>query len=168
MMDGKYCVVCGEVKKNKKSLVEDPSLEDVKRLISHAKSLVDGGNTKYVKLSNYHGADDAETKNLRYHRECRFSVMKLKLKRPAAESDDNKTPIKHRFTQPQRTSLRSPDCPAPKERKCLFVPHFCKWEGKDTLHKVSRDGRGKELIEIKKFTSDNIVRSALSALCYTI
>ena len=66
---------------------------------------------------------------------------------------------------PKRKSVRRLGAaPKSKEIKCLFAPNFCKWEGKDALHRVFSDGRGQELINIKNSTSNDLVRAALSLL----
>ena len=82
---------------------------------------------------------DEEKKNLRYHRKCRLSVMKLKLKRPASGPSNTKTSAKRgrpaKNEETTRKSLRSPEgAPKPKEKKCVFAPSFCQWNDKDILH----------------------------------
>ena len=62
----------------------------------------------------------------------------------------------------RRRSMRSP--PKFKEKKCLLTPNFCKWEGKDTLHKVSSGAKGFELRNIFENTCNDFVQTALS-LC---
>ena len=52
MSDNITCVVCQEVKCEGKFVVPEPTLDDVKSLLSHAKSLVDDGNTNYHALAN--------------------------------------------------------------------------------------------------------------------
>ena len=64
----------------------------------------------------------------------------------------------------RRASLRSPNAPKFKEVKCTFYPTFCKWDGKVPLHVVKSPNRGQELINIKKATSNDAIRAALSHL----
>ena len=64
----------------------------------------------------------------------------------------------------RRASLRSPNAPKFKEVKCTFYPTFCKWDGKVPLHVVKSPKSGQELINIKKATSNDAIRAALSHL----
>ena len=41
-----------------------------------------------------------------------------------------------------RMSFRSLEAAKPKEKKCVFSPHFCQWEGRYELHKVESVAEG--------------------------
>ena len=45
----------------------------------------------------------------------------------------------------------------------MFALNLCRWEG-SKLHKVESDGRGRQLIDIKKSTKNDSVRAALAML----
>ena len=49
----------------------------------------------------------------------------------------------------------------PKEKMCVFS--LCIWEGED-LHRVESVSRGRKLIDIKNYTTDDKVRTCLSTL----
>ena len=167
-MERTHCIVCGEIKYDGKIVVENPSVQHITSLLNHAQNLVEGGNLRYQSLANLRSElFDEEISALRYHRVCRQGVLKLK-RSAAASSDDYMTPAKRgrpaKAAEQPRKSFRSPEAAKPKEAKCVFVPHFCEWEGRDDLHRVESLSRGYELMVIKKETTNDSVRAALAEL----
>ena len=174
-MSDKLCSLCGNLKKDGKFVVKDPSTEHIDSLITTAKLLVNSGYTEYASFVQYaSGCSKEEKKNIQYHRTCRQQIMKrrindsskgtnipdlcgpAKIGRPGGTVSDE---------TPTRKSLRDPDAaPKFKEVKCVFAPAFCKWEGRAALHQVLSDNRGQELINIKNATNNDAVHAALSLL----
>ena len=152
-MDETRCVVCGEVKHDGKVVVDNPLPKHIDDLLKHAKTLVENGDIKYQVLAKYAELSEEKKADLRYHRVCRQGI--LKLKRPAVQTGGYATPAKrgrptNKAANQTRKSFRSPDAAKPKEKKRVFAPHFCEWDGRDDLHKVESDNRGYELMGIKK------------------
>ena len=166
-MDENRCVVCGEIKREGKAVVDNPLPKHIEDLLKHAKILVENGEIRYQVLARYEEELSAKEKaSLRYHRICRQGV--LKSKRPSTPVGGYTTPAKRgrstKTTSRVRMSFRSPEAAKPKEKKCVLSPHFCQRDGRDELHKVESDSRGYELMGIKERTANDMVRSALSEL----
>ena len=151
------CIVCGEKKCNGKSVVENPSLECIDEMLKRSKCHVDMSILTYNSLVDVTSSMSFEERKMfRYLRSCRLDIMK-----------DNhiERRMKRSICTLTRSSLRSPgEAPKPKEKKCVFAPNFCKWNDRDVLHQVFTDNRGQELIDIKKATCNDFVRTSLSLL----
>ena len=90
-MDENRCIVCGEIKREGKTVVDNPLPKHIEDLLQHAKTLVESGEIKYQVLARYEEKLSAKEKaSLRYHRVCRQGV--LKSKRPATPVGGYTTP----------------------------------------------------------------------------
>ena len=106
-----------------------------------------------------------DLQGVRYHSHCRKKVVhvhKVKATNNRKSIDDSDGPSSAKRGRPSKADasknpirLTRNTAHEPKEKICLFS---CIWEGED-LHRVESEPRGRKLIDIKNYTTDDKVRT---------
>lgn len=161
------CVVCKSASAG--NLVANPGLDMIVAIKESAIKRAELGELNLKPLAEYMtNLSPEELKMVRYHSTCRKKVVHKQLieralKRPCSSSDIA-APWKagRPSTSGESSRVQRSFGVKAKEKICVFSP--CSYEGKEDLHQVTTDNRGKTLLEIKERTRDDRIRTCLSSL----
>ena len=164
------CVICNEDGSPSKRLIKNPDMID--ELINCCNERLTLGQTDIKQLTDHlNSLSESERKSVCYHSECRKQMVnktmieRLRVKRARYDSPVCSTQRPGRpstssdFARPKRKKS------TPKAEVCLFSScSFCPNDTSESLHQVSSDKMGENLLEIKLKTQDDHVRICVSDL----
>ena len=154
-----------------KSLVPNPSIENISSILQYASDRLSNGERLLKPLVDFlRSLRSNDLQSVRYHSHCRKKVVhvhKVKATNNRKSIDDSDGPSSaKRGRQSKADAPKNPirltrnTALKPKEKICLSP---CIWEGED-LHRAKSEPRGRKLIDIKNYTTDDKVRTCLSTL----
>ena len=155
-----------------KSLVPNPSIENISSIVQCASDRLSNGQRLLKPVVDFlRSLTSNDLQGVRYHSHCRKKVVhvqKVKATNNRKSIDDSDGPCSAKRGRPSKADasknpirLTRNTAHKPKEKICVFSP--CIWEGED-LHRVESEPRGRKLIDIKNYTTDDTVRTCLSIL----
>ena len=166
------CVICRfyENDPEGKEVVVHTKIENIMPILHYATDRLSCGESKFKPLVEYMDSlTDEQLNTVKYHSHGRKKIVNsTKLDRATKRKNDELNTECAGGSQKGRpaklkSSNRNPRLPshAPKAQVCVFAP--CQWEHTE-LSKVVTDPRGQQLLDIKNFTTDDKIRTALSTL----
>ena len=168
------CVVCRYLAEDPrgKSLVPNPSIENISSILQCVSDRLSNGERLLKPLVDFlRSLTSNDLQGVRYHSHCRKKVVhvhKVKVTNNRKSIDDSDGPSSAKRGRPSKSDasknpirLTRNTAHKTKEKICVFSP--CTWEGED-LHRVESEPRGRKLIDIKNYTTDDKVRTCLCTL----